>query len=226
VFEFLIIAGLVLLTAYLINRSVSTFRRQRSIYYKNAEMIGVLLDLDPDRLNEVLTLYRKAFGPGAARYAKTTLKKWKAGKVLPTRRTFDRFYRFLAAEMSFDLKCEIVRTLKDKYCEKDEYELNVTTSDWKQTLPPVIRSLSDKARTSQLPKDIQERVEWLAQGEALAANAILAESQARETESVINFLEDEFVNIEALIEKTNGRAHVRHSIKLPYGTILLRIDKN
>lgn len=222
--KFLLIIGFALLALYLMNRSAAIFRR-RSIGYKNAELIGVLLDLDVDRFNEVLSLYRNAFGPGPARYAKSTFKKWKSGKVLPTRRTFDRFYTLLPREMSFDLKCEILRKLKENYCGKDNFDLTVTTCDWKDALPPLLRSIEEKARTAELPLEVSERVEWLSQGEAVAANAILSESQARETAAALEHLDQEFLNIEMLLDRSNGYASVSHSIRLPYGTINLKIKK-
>lgn len=217
---------LVALVAYLISRSTASYRRQRSVYYKNAQLIGVLMDLDTEHFNEVLSLYKKTFGPGAARYARTTFKKWRSGKVLPARQTFDRFYKLLPEEMSFDLKCELIRKLKENYCPKDEFDLSVTTKNWKEALPPLIRSIEEKARSASLPRDLTDRVEWLAQGEAIAANAILAESQARETAAALAFLDQEFTNIDHLMENANGRAIVRHTIELPYGVINLRIKRN
>lgn len=223
--KFFLIVGFAILVGYLINRSTGAIFRRRSISYKNAQLIGVLLDLDADRFDEILLLYRNAFGPGAARYAKSTFKKWRSGKVLPTRRTFDRFYTLLPREMSFDLKCEILRKLKEIYCGKDNFDLTVTTDNWKDALPPLLRSIEEKARTAELPLEVSERVEWLAQGEAVAANAILSKSQARETADALEHLDQEFLNIEMLLDRSNGRASVSHSIKLPYGTINLKIKK-
>ena len=222
---FFIIAG-VCLALFLISRSAASYRQQRSIQHKNAELIGVLSELDSARFNEVLELYKKAFGPGAARYARRTFEKWRSGKVLPTRQTFDRFYKFLPKEMSFDLKCEVIRKLKENYCSKDVFDLSITTGNWKDALPPLIRSMEEKARLSQLPREVTDQVDWLAQGEAIAANAILAESQARETAAALAFLDQEFLNIERLLDSSNGRATVRHSIDLPYGQINLRIKRN
>lgn len=223
--QVLFIVGLAILIGYLINRSTGAIFRKRSIGYKNAQLIGVLLDLDKDRFDEVLSLYRSAFGPGAARYAKSTFKKWRSGKVLPTRRTFDRFYTLLPREMSFDLKCEILRKLKENYCAKENYDLAVTTDNWKDMLPPLLNSIAERSRIAELPLEVRERVEWLSHGEAIAANAILSESQARETAAALEHLDQEFINIEMLLDRSNGRASVSHSIKLPYGTINLKIEK-
>jgi hypothetical protein len=224
--KLLLLLIFVALLAYLINRSTASYRRQRSIYYKNAQLIGVLMDLDTEHFDEVLALYKRTFGPGAARYARTTFKKWRSGTVLPTRQTFDRFYKFLPEEMSFDLKCEVIRKLKENYCPKDVFDLSVTTDNWKQALPPLIRSMEEKARSASLPREVTNRVAWLANGEAMAANAILAESQARETAATLAFLDQEFTNIEHLMENSNGRAIVRHTIELPYGVINLHIKRN
>jgi len=82
---------------------------------KNAELVRVLLDLDQDSLAQLMELYEQQFGDGAARYAKQTYEKWKNGKVKPNKQTFRRFLINLPKVMSFDLKCEVLRKLREAY---------------------------------------------------------------------------------------------------------------
>src|SRR3990172_9567916 len=81
---------------YLFNRGSFSSRSKRiSQSSQNAELIKVLLNLDQDSLEELFKLYRQQFGNGAARYARVTYLKWKAGEVRPNRETFRRFLLYL-----------------------------------------------------------------------------------------------------------------------------------
>src|SRR5262245_1801385 len=98
---------------------------------ENANLIKVLLDLEAEPREELFQLYKDQFGDGAARYARQTYQKWKEGTVRPNKQTFHRFLINLPRVMSFDLKCEVLRELREAYCAKDNYQVNVTTDDWK-----------------------------------------------------------------------------------------------
>src|SRR6267142_4537932 len=117
-------------------------RRKRTRLFDNsrgrAAIIGALLSLDEEPLAELFRLYRQKFGPGPARYARHTYEKWKQGQVKPTRNTFNRLAIHLPTVMSFDLKCELLRSLKREFCGRDEHELTVYTDSWKESLAPLV----------------------------------------------------------------------------------------
>lgn len=58
------------------------------------------------------------------------------------------------------------------------------------------------------------------------ARAILAESQAQESRNSIALLEHEFANIERLLASGGRRSKVTHTLKLPLGTIKLKIKRS
>jgi hypothetical protein len=74
-----------------------------------------------------------------------------------------------------------------------------------------------------LPVQIERRLKWLAADDMRAAAAILAESQARESRNALELLEHEFESIERLVAESGGRGRITHTIRLPAGTITLRI---
>src|SRR5437867_3893200 len=74
---------------------------------QNAEIIKALLDLEEEPLGDLFKLYKEQFGENAARYARHTYRKWKAGEVRPNSQTFSRFLLYLPKVMSFELKCEV-----------------------------------------------------------------------------------------------------------------------
>jgi hypothetical protein len=192
--------------------------------FRNSDLVSTILGLDQQNLDKLFDLYREQFGPEAAKYARRTYLKWKSGQVRPSKKTFNRLLLCLPKVMSFDLKCELLRKLKQEYCSKDSYKLTVDTEDWRDTVAPLVTSIINKGYSAELPKHIQERLTWLSDNDAQTAQAILAESQAQEGRNAVSLLEQEFSNIEQLLVNVNG-TKVSHTIKLPYGNIILKIRR-
>ena len=193
--------------------------------FGNADIVRVILSLDPAAVDELFELYAEQFGPGAARYARRTREKWKAGEVRPNRQTFARLLVHLPAVMSFDLKCEVLRKLREECCARGSYRLSVTTRNWREAVAPLVDGLVEKAYAAELPKEVTRRLKWLAADDMLVAQAILAESQARESRNAFDLLGREFEQIERLIEESGGRGRVTHTVRLPLGTITLKVKK-
>lgn len=214
------------LSFYLLNRgSFSSRSKRTSQSSQNAELIKVLLNLDQDSLEELFKLYRQQFGDGAARYARVTYLKWKAGEVRPNRETFRRFLLYLPKVMSFDLKCEVLREFREAYCARENYQLDIHTDDWKETLAPLVQSIITRANNAELPISLQERLRWLADDDIEIAQAILVRSQTRQSADALSLLSEEFSNIEQLLDNTRGRGKVTHLLRLPLGTITLKIKR-
>jgi hypothetical protein len=199
-------------------RDVSRPRRIR-----DADVVRVILRLDPAVVDELFDLYAKEFGRGAARYARRTRQKWEAGEVRANRRTFDRLLVRLPAVMSFDLKCEVLRRLREEFCAKDDYCLSVSARDWRESVAPLVDSLIQKSYAAELPKQLERRLKWLAADDMRVARAILAESQARESRNALELLEREFEHIGRLVAEGGGRGRVTHTVRLPSGTITLKV---
>ena len=193
--------------------------------FHHREIMKVLLGLDEESLEELLQLYKKQFGKGAARYAGRTYRKWETGKVRPTEQTFRRFLVHLPKVMSYDLKCEVLRHLMEEYSQKDEYNLTVYTDNWEKTLEPLVRQIIDKPYNATLPAQIEDRLKWLADDEMQIAENILKKSQIEEGKVAVSMLRDEFENIEKLLTETEGKSKVTHALKFPYGTINLEIKR-
>lgn len=198
-------------------------KKDDKIHHK--EIIKVLLGLGDEKLDELLVLYKQEFGKGAARYARKTYRKWESGKVKPITQTFERFLVHLPKVMDFDLKCEVLRHLMKKYCAKDNYDLTIYTDDWEKTLEPLVKKLIDKPYNTNLPKQIEDKLSWLANEDMQIAEDILKKSQVEEGKIAVSMLRQEFAEIENLLEKTKDRSKVSHKLKFPYGTINLEIKR-
>jgi hypothetical protein len=72
---------------------------------------------------------------------------------------------------------------------------------------------------------LQRRLTWLAEDDVTAANALLAESQARESRNAMTLLEKEFSNIEGLLDNAPRNTRVSHVLKLPLGSINVQIKR-
>jgi hypothetical protein len=192
---------------------------------ENANLVRVLLDLEPEPREQLFQLYQEKFGAGAARYARQTYQKWKDGTVQPNEQTFRRFLINLPQVMSFDLKCEVLRELREAYCAQDNYRVTVTTGDWQDTLAPIVEDVLSNALTAELPDSLHRKLTWLAEDDMTVANALLAESEALQTRNALALLEREFSNIEDLLRNARGHGRVTHELRLPQCTITIQIEK-
>jgi len=204
------------------------FRRSSSpkeLKPKNSELMKVLFNLEEEPLDELFALYKQEFGASAARYARETHRKWRSGEVRPNKQTFRRFFMYLPKVMSFDLKCEVLRELREVYLHKEQYELTVYTDNWKDALGPLVEEVIAKGESAELPAAIQKKLIWLADDDAEVANAILVRSQRIQAEQNLTMLEKEFATIGQLLDNTNGKGKVTHLLKLPLGAITLHIKR-
>ena len=213
----------ILLSLYVQRRMAFGAFPRRARRVRDGDMVKVLLGLGPESLEELLGLYGEQFGPGAARYARRTYLKWKAGEVRPNSTTFKRLLLHLPRVMSFDLKCEVLRRFREEFCPRDEYRLTVRADDWKEALEPLVASSIEKARAAELPAPVAERLRWLSEGEMRAARAILAESQAREAADALKMLRQEIAAVERLLAEAPGARRVTHRLKLPGAAVTLVI---
>ncbi len=193
---------------------------------QNAELVKVLLNLEEKPLEDLFRLYRDQFGGSAARYARNTYHKWKSGEVRPNKQTFSRFLINLPKVMSFDLKCEVLRELREVYCATEKHKLTVRTDDWKEKLTPLVEGMIARAKDAELPDVLRRRLTWLAEDDVEVANALLQRSQTQVSLDALALLEKEFSNIQRLLDNTNGRGKVTHVLRLPVGTITMQIKSN
>lgn len=215
-----------MIVAFCIRRR-GAFQRQKKLTraQENANLVKVLLELDTDSREELFQLYQDQFGENAARYARNTYQKWKAGSVRPNKQTFSRFLINLPRVMSFDLKCEVLRELREAYCPRGDYNVTVSVDNWKSSLTPLVEEIIQRATSAELPESLQRRLTWLAQDDILAANALLAESQARESRNAMALLEKEFSNIDELLDNAPRNTRISHVLKLPLGSITVQIKR-
>ena len=99
------------------------------------------------------------------------------------------------------------------------------TDDWEETLEPLVTKLIEKPFNANLPKQIEDKLNWLAHDDMQAAEMILKQSQVEEGKIAASMLEKEFSNIEYLLANAKGSRRVTHKLKFPYGIIDLKIKR-
>ena len=203
-----------------------SFASQKVNEFHDATLVRTLLGLDDAKLAELLKIYAKEFGPGPARYARRTLKKWKAGTVQPANQTYERFLLHLPEVMSFDLKCEILRHFMEEFAAKDHYELDVTTADWQHKLDPLVQQIVEKAFTANLPAEIENKLGWLGTGDMQAAHSLLRASKAAESRLMVSLLHEEFEDLERILDEKHLKPQVTHVLEFPYGTIKMNVRRS
>jgi hypothetical protein len=221
----LVISLVVLITALLAIHLTWKKRARTTLpRHRDADLVKVVLGLEQKTLDDLFELYRREFGAGAARYARRTYNKWRAGAVRPNRETFNRLLVRLPEVMSFEQKCEVLRKFRREYCAKDNYRLTVDTRNWKETVDPLLKEIINKSYKAELPPHIEGRLRWLAANDMRVARELLARSEAEESENALLQLEREFDGIQELLRAAGRRGAVTHTIKLPAGTIELKIE--
>lgn len=223
-----IVIAVVLLVYFLWGERTSAFFGRKPApdrKFHRSKLVSVLLNLNDRAVDELLELYKREFGPGPARYARRTYRKWKTGHVQPATQTFQRFLQHLPKVMSYDLKCEVLRLFMEEYAAKDRYELDVYTDDWEEKLTPLVHQIIEKAFTAQLPIEVERKVRWLGEGDMQAAQSILRRSQVEEGNIIVSMLREEFATMEKLLAEEHLEPRVSHTLKFPYGTIDMTIRR-
>ncbi|MBC7930925.1 MAG: hypothetical protein H7Z38_10230 [Rubrivivax sp.] len=119
--------AILLLAYFVVNKRLTEAAPHRRL---NADLVRVVMSLEQKKLDDLFKLYTESFGHEAARYARRTYNKWKSGEVRPSKQTFNRLLVRLPEVMSFDLKCEVLRKLREEFCAGGHYEITVSAGDW------------------------------------------------------------------------------------------------
>lgn len=180
--------------------------------------------LSPDELLRLLNIYTGAYGDGPGAYARKTYDGWKSGQVRPSAQTIDRLLDKLPLVLDFDGKCELLRKLRERHRRPARYTLRVNVDNWQERVVPLARSVIQRAYLANLPKAVEQRLTWLANGDMQVAHALLAHAQALEGAVAVRLLQHEMQNLEVALTNLTGRKKITHTIHLPYGQIQLKVS--
>jgi hypothetical protein len=88
---------------------------------------------------------------------------------------------------------------------------------------PVVAELVSRSSMVSFPESLVDRVEWLLDGDSVAAQKLLTAIEAEEAERRVAHLEEEFRNIERVLREMPGKGSFVHRIDLPQGAITVTV---
>ena len=190
------------------------------------DILDIFLNLDAEKMKTLLEDYKNEYGMGAGYYARKTYKKWQSGEVRPSGQTLERLIETLPSLLDFETKCELLKKLRSGIRRKESYELNLSSSDWMDKVFPYVSNIINKSYKLELPKMVQERLEWLSDGDVQLARRILAQAEAQESRNAVELLEKEFEHIEILLRELPPSGKVKYVVELPQGKIRLNFTRS
>ena len=183
----------------------------------------IFLDLPSHTLEAVFFRYGKLAGSQAESYARATFHKWKQGSVQMSGVVAERLLNLVPPVLDAGKRFDLVKKLRAKHFIKAEHYFTAAPQDWREKLIPLINQVVAEGSVFRLPPEIVARVCWLADGDSVAAQALLAAVDQEEASIRLSYVESEFRRLEALVSTIDRTPKVVHKICLPQGDITVTI---
>ncbi|MBL9145567.1 MAG: hypothetical protein JNM99_17955 [Verrucomicrobiaceae bacterium] len=183
----------------------------------------IFLNLPDQRLEMVFLRYGREHGMSALSYARKTYSQWKSGAVKMSGSVAERLLNLVPPVLDVSVRFELVKKLRNAHMHKEHRYVTCEPQDWRMQVAPVIADLLTASDKFQLPEHAVSRVRWLAEGDAAAAQRLLAAAEQEEAAVRIRFLDAEFRRIDYLLANIKATKHVSHVIELPQGRINVAI---
>lgn len=196
-------------------------RRQLSVAFGGIDddIERIFFKLPPSKLQSLLKRYGDLHGASALDYACQTFPKWQAGTVRMSGMVAERLLNLVPPALDPATRFELIKKLRTVHLHQEHRHVECAPSQWRECVAPVIADLLAVGRQFQLPQHILNRVSWLANGDAVAAQQLLAAAAEEEAIVRLRHLETEFARIDFLIQSIEAQKSVSHTIELPQGTI-------
>ena len=188
------------------------------------EVEKIFLQLAPCDLESLLSRYGQEHGQKAEAYARDTYEKWKSGAVKMSGQTAGRLLDLLPPLLAPSVRFDLVRKLRERHFSKKTIRIQSTPETWRTDLVKPIQELVAASSGFALPADLLEKAKWLADGDAAAAQRLLAAAEQEEAAVRAAYIDAELHRFEALIQNIDTTRQVTHTLKLPQGDIILRVE--
>ncbi len=180
--------------------------------------------LDRFTLMLVFNKYEKIHGSGKRKYAEATFYKWQSGSVQMSGTISDRLVRIVPTFFSFEQKYDLIEKLWSRFRQKSTLRITISPQGGLEAAVEAVLDAIDAIGEQDLPTAVTDRLEWLAAGDGVAAQALLAQVTRREAELAVQTLESE---LSQLIEL--ARVHADKSVSssrtviLPAATVYIHV---
>lgn len=183
----------------------------------------IFLNLPNLKLETVFLHYGREHGASALAYARNTYPRWKSGAVKMSGTVAERLLNLVPIVLDTSARFDLVKKLRGAYMHKERRHVTCEQHDWRNKVVPVVAELLSASHKFQLPEHAVSRVRWLTDGDAVAAQRLLAAAEQEEAAVRLRFLEAEFKRIDFLLQNIEATRHVSHTIELPQGIISVTI---
>lgn len=187
-------------------------------------MRDAFFGLSKNQLLNFFFHYERQFGSGARSYAEKAVMKWRTGSTRMSAQTTERLLQTLPPFLGTSVKYDLLRKLRERYRQPENWTLDVTTANIRETVKPLVQRLISKAYCLNLPAELEARLGWLSHADSQAATSLMAGAEASAMVLAVSRLDEEFAQIERLVA-TTPRGTVSHRIELPYGLITLNVKR-
>jgi hypothetical protein len=188
------------------------------------EVEKIFLTLPPHDLEHLLLRYGERHGAKSESYARETYPKWQRGAVKMSGQTASRLLDLLPPFLPPSVRFDLVRTLRARHFQKRLIRVHSTPATWLADLTRPIQELVAASTTFALPVDLVERARWLADGDAAAAQRLLAAAEQEEAAIRVAYIDAELRRVEALVQNIDTTRRVTHTLKLPQGEVSLTVE--
>lgn len=137
--------------------------------------------------------------------------------------TAERLLNLVPPFLSTETPFELIKKLRAGHLHPAHLSLVTTPETWRKDLFVPIKELVTRSATFSLCNDITDRAAWLADGDIVAAQSLLAAAEQEEAIIRIRYLEAEFKHIEILVANIEQDLSASHRIVLPQGTVTVTI---
>jgi hypothetical protein len=188
------------------------------------EVEKIFLQLAPSELDRLLSRYGQEHGQKAEVYARDTYEKWKSGSVKMSGQTAGRLLDLLPPLLAPSIRFDLVRKFRERHFSKRTIRIQSTPQTWRTDLVKPIQELVAASSGFALPADLLDTAKWLADGDVAAAQRLLAAAEQEEAAVRVAYIDAELRRVEALIQNIDTTRQVTHTLKLPQGEIILRVE--
>jgi hypothetical protein len=199
-------------------------------YYMSSSIGGIdddvkqiFLNLPLEKLILVFRLYGQRYGVGAQSYAQSTYYSWRSGRVRMSGMVAGRLLNLVPPVLDPAQRFELVKKVRNAHLRKERKQISCHPTDWRHKVAPIVAQFIATSQNVKIPQYVLDLVCWLADGDAAAAQRLLAAAEQEEAAVRLHFLEAEFKRIDFMLQNIEATKRISHTIELPQGTITVSI---
>jgi hypothetical protein len=152
----------------------------------DADVKQYLFSLSDRELTQILDAYEARHGKPARDYARTTIRKWKDGRVQMSGDTAKRIFDLLPPRMPLSLKYQIVEKLWRHYGPSSRKHLRVGLDADLNAVVGVVRNHIEQVIVHHsIPERLEQKFNWLAAGDVHVKQQLLGHLRHRERSLVV-----------------------------------------